>query len=174
VGATLAERASLWATAVRVAVALGFAGVLFVKESGVARGIEAQRDALIEGLRRVLPASSRPATNDVGWVGAAHAGTVVDLAGVTDEQVAVLPGGHTSKRLPEDFLWRREVDALVLLLAPGEVPRQEWSESRFARTVEVRVARLARDDRFVIAATLPLAGAGQQYVVLVDRELLGR
>jgi hypothetical protein len=103
-------------------------------------------------------------------VGAAHGGPVVDLAGVTDEQVAVLPGGHTSKRLPEDFLRRREVDALVLLLAPGEAPRSEWSESRFARTVEVRVARLARDDRFVVAATLPLAGAGQQYVVLVARE----
>jgi hypothetical protein len=85
---------------------------------------------------------------DVGWVGACGEMTVVDLAGVTDPAVAVLPGGHTSKPIPHSLLSARGVDALVLRLAEGNELAEPWTHSGFATYVELDVAampRMARD-----------------------------
>src|SRR5204862_350726 len=63
---------------------------------------------------------------DVGWVGAVSDFTLLDLAGVTDEAVAMLPGGHTSKRVDDALLRHRDVDALVLLTyPPSDQPARE-------------------------------------------------
>jgi hypothetical protein len=109
----------------------------------------------------LLAGAERVASLDIGWVGAAGPHTVVDLGGVTDEEVAYLPGGHTSKRLPMDFLERRNVDALVLLLAPGNLSRPP----RFARHVEARSATLRGAERFSEVGRVSLK-ADQDYVVL--------
>ncbi len=76
----------------------------------------------------------------MGWVGAATDATIVDLAGLTDPEIAALRGGHTSKAIPEGLLDARGVDAVVLLLKEGEVLEAPWSKSFFARSVELRVA----------------------------------
>ena len=94
---------------------------------------------------------------DVGWVGAVSDFTVVDLAGVTDEAVAMLPGGHTSKRVDDALLRHRDVDALVLLTYP---PSDEP-----AREVERRVALTPTAQGFKLVARLPFAGGRQSYVV---------
>jgi hypothetical protein len=83
--------------------------------------------------------------------------TVVDLAGVTDEAVAMLPGGHTSKRIDDALLRGRNVDTLVLLAYP---PHDE-----LAREVERRAAMTQTAFGFDVVARLPFAGGKQQYVV---------
>ena len=128
-----------------------------------ARGIGAQRRALIDGAGPLLVGAERVATLDVGWVGATTRATVVDLAGVTDPSVARLAGGHTSKRLPDSFLEARQVDALVLL---AEVPHLgSLDETQFLRTVEQRVPLLASAERFRVVGVVPLIGTRQSYVV---------
>lgn len=106
------------------------------------------RSASVEGKRAEVVAAARPvlaeakvvATLDIGWVGAAHEGTVVDLAGVTDPTVAVLRGGHTSKEIPRSMIGGREVDTIVLLAA-GETA-EPWFDTRWSRWVEAHVAHL--------------------------------
>ena len=96
---------------------------------------------------------------DIGWVGAATSASIVDLAGITDEAVAMLPGGHTSKRVSDALLRNRDVDALVLLTAAGAV-------DAYAREVENRVALLPSVESFRVVARLPLGETGQSYVIL--------
>ena len=79
---------------------------------------------------------------DVGWVAAAapHA-TLVDLAGVTDREIAYLPGGHTSKAISPSLLSARGVDTLLLLEKNGEPARnvemrllgESWVTDNFER-----------------------------------------
>lgn len=166
VGCATAAQASRWATALRVAVAGGLCVALAIDQVPVARRVEAHRRALIARARPVLRSARRVAALDIGWVGAATDATVVDLAGVTDVTVAILPGGHTSKRLPDGFFDQRRVDALVLLLSPGAAVGQPWFESRFARVVEQRAAALASRAAFQPVAALPLGGTEQKYLIL--------
>jgi hypothetical protein len=96
---------------------------------------------------------------DVGWVGAVSDFTVVDLAGVTDEAVAMLPGGHTSKRVDDALMRGRDVDALVLLSAP--VP-----DEGYAREVERRIALTPTAQNFRVVARVALGSGSQSYVIL--------
>ncbi|HWA74975.1 MAG TPA: hypothetical protein VG937_21690 [Polyangiaceae bacterium] len=163
VGAELAQRSSRFASGVRLALALGASAVLAISLGPSARGVLAQRRELIEGAGPLLAGARRVAALDVGWVGAATAATIVDLAGVTDPTVARLAGGHTSKRLPDSFLEAREVDAVVLLAeAPTFAP---LSEQRFPRIVERRVPTLASAELFRVVGILPLRGTRQHYLV---------
>jgi hypothetical protein len=145
--------------------------LLLATSSGqAARGIVQARAALIESAREPLRGAWNIASLDVGWVGAASAAPITDLAGVTDPEIAHLPGGHTSKRIPNNLLDQRSVNKLVLLLAPGvgaiELERTRWQELRFARVVEQRVARLGGAEEFVPTQLLPLPGTNQHYLVL--------
>lgn len=153
---------SLAATAISVSL-LGAKGA-------ATRGVWENRAELVRRATPELTVAYRVAALDVGWVGAATRAPVVDLAGVTDPEVAFLPGGHTSKRLPNDFLLRREPDTLVLLLAPGvtdsDVRSSSPRELHYARAVEQRVLRLEGAEEFTPVATLPLGGGNQLYVVL--------
>jgi hypothetical protein len=160
--AYLAEQASLLATSARTALALIAALMLAVGLGPDARRVGPDRAALIARARPVLARDARVAALDVGWVGAASSADVIDLAGVTDPEVAFFPGGHTSKRIPSAWLRARRPTAIVLLLARGSelaVPYQDI----FARAVEQRVAELSAGE-FRVRTTLALAE--QTYLVL--------
>jgi len=131
----------------------------------VGRHVVAQRRALIDGARPLLESSRVVGALDIGWVGAATSANLLDLAGITDPAVAYLPGGHTSKRIDRALIASRRVDTLVLLLAPGAKVAVPWWQSRFARTVERRVAWLMRDHGCHLVGLLPLEHTQQSYEV---------
>ncbi len=132
-----------------------------------ARGVANARRRLVEGARPQLAGVRGIAALDIGWVGAAAGSArLLDLAGVTDPRVALLPGGHTSKRVPSSWLARRGIDTLVLLLAPGASPRSPWSDSAFSRVVEQRLARDLADASCRPLALFPLNGTRQSYLAV--------
>ncbi|HEY4157517.1 MAG TPA: hypothetical protein VGM29_05445 [Polyangiaceae bacterium] len=167
VGAELCEHATIRACALRVALGLGSAGLLAFGLGLRARSVGAERAQLIVEGRSALAFSSRTASEDVGWVGAASDSEVIDLAGVTDPTVAFFPGGHTSKRIPEHWLRARDPDAIVLLLARSERVQEPYWDSLFAREVEQSVARSVRE-RYRVRTTLPF---GDQRYLLLERAL---
>ena len=164
--AYLAERARPGLLVLRLAFALAFALLLAVGLGHDTRRVGADRARLISDAHRVLADDARIASLDVGWVGAASDAEVIDLAGVTDPQVALFPGGHTSKRIPSAWLFARRPTAIVLLLARGTAPESPFEESRFAHAVEQRVARVVATE-FQVRTTLNLAE--QTYLVLEPR-----
>jgi len=166
VGAALAERSPSWANTARLVAAVSASLLLLVLRGPDARHVGLHRQALIRSAAASLAGAERVAALDVGWVGAATGADLLDLAGVTDRQIAALPGGHTSKRIPAGLIEARGTDRLVLLLGPGERLARPWQRSRFARAVEQRLAREAFEAAFVTAAVLPLGGTRQSYVVL--------
>jgi hypothetical protein len=101
---------------------------------------------LIEAVEGRLDVGSVVGSLDIGWVGAGHRGSVLDMAGVTDPVIAALPGGHTSKRIPPEYLEGRGVTHLLLLLPqkPGDFSEEAWEQCNFARAVEVGVCTTPR------------------------------
>jgi len=155
------------------------AGHVFVTTSVMssARRVMSDRSVLVEQLRDTARDGDVIASVDVGWVGAAHRGVVVDLAGVTDPVVASLPGGHTSKRILPEMLELRGVTHLLMLvrsagrdssrLSDQEVSgEQAWEECLMSRRVEVDLCR-SKDVRSVFkpAGTVE-ATESLRYVVL--------
>jgi hypothetical protein len=167
VASELGQTTSFSSNAVRVFAALVACGFVWLTTGRAAREITVSRLSLVAQARPVLAGAHSVGALDVGWVGFATAADVFDLAGVTDPTVARLSGGHTSKHVTESLLEARDVDTLVLMLAPGEPLREPWSSTRFGRTVEARVARLASGLGFERVAMLrsPRA-AGPVYLVL--------
>lgn len=164
--AHLAEASRAKFTLLRVSLGSCAAAVLALGLGPAARHVGADRARLIAEARPVLAGDARVVALDVGWVGAATDADVIDLAGVTDPDVALFPGGHTSKRIPQAWLYARRPNAVVLLLARGATLELPFESSRFARVVEQRVAgQLASE--FRVRATLSLAD--QHYVVLEPR-----
>ena len=161
--AHLAEHARLAFAIPRFALALSSALLLAVGLGPSARQVGAERARLIAQARPVLARDPRIATLDVGWVGAASNADVIDLAGVTDPQVALFPGGHTSKRIPAAWLFARQPSAVVLLLARGSQLAVPFENSFFARAVEQRIATLIASE-FRVRSQLALGD--QTYVIL--------
>jgi hypothetical protein len=147
-----------WASWLRVGCAGAMSIYLAAMLGPTARGVGPDRQRLIEAAKAPLAGAKVVAALDVGWVGAVSDFMVVDLAGVTDETVAMLPGGHTSKRIDDALLRSRDVDALVLLAYP---PHDE-----LAREVERRVLLTPTAQGLRRVARLPIAGGRQHYVVL--------
>jgi len=150
--------APAWASWLRAGASFAMSVYLAVMVGPAARRVGPDRAQLIEAARAPLASAKVVAALDVGWVGAAGDFQVVDLAGVTDETVAMLPGGHTSKRIGDGLLRGRNVDTLVLLAYP---PHDEP-----AREVERRVSMTSTAEAFEIKARLPFAGGKQHYLVL--------
>lgn len=147
----------------KLVVAFGVAGLTAVRSGPSAARVGAQRAALIAAARPALAGARSIAALDVGWVGAASAASIVDLAGVTDPGIALLPGGHTTKRLPSGLLESRSVDALVVLAENAAlVP---LAELEVARGVEARLGALASAEHFQPTAVIPLVGTRRAYVV---------
>jgi hypothetical protein len=151
-GAALAEQSSGRSNLLRALLLLGAAAQLHYALGSDTRAVRARQARLTEQARPLLAGAQRIASVDVGWLGALGDAHIVDLSGVTDPAVALLPGGHTSKRLPADFLERLRVDALVLRRLTAE---------RWAYAVDARVLGLRGADQFVAVGTLPLVGAGE-------------
>jgi hypothetical protein len=129
-----------------------------------ARHVMQARIELIRNASPLLNGARMTAGLDVGWLGVATPNDILDLAGITDPRVAALPGGHTTKRIPNSWFDFRTPDALVLLTAPGESVASNWQETRFARGVENRVANLDYWQKCSVEGTLPLRHTQQRYV----------
>lgn len=166
VAALLAAAAAPWATLARTGVALALAIRVVLDVGPAARGVMRQREALIARVGPGLGGARHVIALDVGWVGAAHSGQVVDLAGVTDPEVARFAGGHTSKRWPAGAIAQRRPDAAILLMSAGAAPATPWWRTSFAREVERRVAEELRDRSVLSVQVAPLDGTSQGYLVL--------
>lgn len=172
VAAALAQQSSNWSNALRLTMATLVCAMALVTHAPAARGVVDQRRQLIESLADFVEPSEPVVTVDGGWVGAASQANLVDLSGVTDPAVARLPGGHTSKRLPDNFLRglveRNTTTVLVLLSAPEAQPQQPWYETRFDRVVEQRIALQARalGGEPLAVAQLPLQGTQMHYIAV--------
>lgn len=164
VGASLCHVASPWATAIRTGLATVVCGALLFDKGPALRGVMAQRATLVARARPVLSGARCVAALDVGWIGAATDARVLDLAGVTDPEIARLPGGHTSKHLPAHLLERRGVDWLVLLVEGR--PASPWTNSVWERLVETRISKEAAMLGFHLQATLEVPGTPWSYAVL--------
>ncbi len=145
-------------TALRTLVALGFGTVWLAQASPAGRHVQDARTNLIVQAEPWFSDAKVVAALDIGWVGAATSARIVDLAGLTDPEIAVLPGGHTSKRVDVAMLLDRGVDTVVLY--------------RKARHVEqrLRAARLF-EERFSLVTTLPLEGDGGHGYEIYRRRL---
>ena len=161
--AYLADRARPSLAALRFI--LGGAGALLLLygRGPAARKVGADRARLIAEARPLFAHDSHIASLDVGWVGAARdAADIIDLAGVTDPQVALFPGGHTSKNIPRAWLFAQQPTAVVLFLAPAQYQLPGEPPS-YSRAVEAHVARLI-DAEFRERAKLRLGT--ERYLVL--------
>ena len=166
--AHLARVADPRATVARVALALAGEVFQLAKVGPAAARVSAARLAVIDELSAPLAGAKVVAALDIGWLGAATGATIVDLAGLTDPDIAALPGGHTSKAISARLLDARKVDAIVLLVKDGERVAEPWSDTFFARIVELRVAAIPRvADGFAIVATGRVPHLG--YVVVRRR-----
>ena len=165
----IAETAPPALTLVRAVASVALLLVPWARLHHDAASVFRDRLALIDAARPALAPYRAIAILDAGWAGAATEARVVDLAGLTDPAIAMLPGGHTSKRVPATLLDARGVDAIVLLRekgCAGECVQDDGGP--FERVVETRLA----DDRWVREAFAPVrtieAGA-LVYVVLARR-----
>ncbi|CAN5694502.1 hypothetical protein BH09MYX1_BH09MYX1_60470 [soil metagenome] len=134
-----------WSLVLRGLLVAGFGWIPLLVGVGTARFVFADRRAMIEAATPELAQCSYIAAADVGWVSAAAPGRrILDLGGLTDPEIAYLPGSHTSKRVDASMLLDRHVDC-VLLYVEGPSDLATWRASRFAHAVD---ARLARSDLF--------------------------
>ncbi len=169
-GVLTSEVARPVATAARSLLALVLGATLIARGGTEGRRVGADRAALVGRARAALSGVRRVAALDVGWVGAATEAEIVDLAGLTDPEIAALPGGHTSKRVDSMFLLSREPDALLLYVPSGLPELEDWPVANYSRVVEARLARdpvVAR--HFAAASWLPLGTRGAGYVLLRAR-----
>lgn len=163
-GAHVAAQGSSVATLARLTPTVLLSLLWHWHQGPAIRGVLSDRLALITEAREVLPHNLAIATLDVGWVGALGSHSVVDLAGVTDERVAFLPGGHTSKQLPKSFLRQRTPRALIVLMSnPKHWPHLKGAtlsslagRAPFSRAVENRLIQMTDADQYVAEYRLPL------------------
>jgi hypothetical protein len=139
--AHLAAVSATWATCARAALCVAVQVFVAARVGPAAATVLENRDELMHKLSEHLRPTDVVATLDIGWVGASFTGKVVDLAGVTDRDIAALPGGHTSKRLPVELLDQRYVSRLVLLLPSGPDAENAWRQCTFTRRIEVQLCR---------------------------------
>jgi hypothetical protein len=158
------------AGALRLALAATLGLVVFVARGPSGRQVMRDRHALVEAARPVLSQTKGVAALDIGWVSAATEAPIVDLAGLTDPEIAALRGGHTSKAVAPRVLLDRGVDELLVYTtsvasAPAEgspvdsLPGIRGVEARLLASELVRT-------RFRLVGVLPLGAAGAGYVRL--------
>jgi hypothetical protein len=139
----------------RSACAFGLASWMFVGPGVGGRHVMRDRADLVARARPVIGNAKHIAAVDIGWISACTESDIVDLAGLTDPEIAALHGGHTSKRVDASMLLDRKVD-LVVLYSGHEI---SW--------------RLTRDplfaSRYELETTLPLRDASYGVFVLRPR-----
>ncbi len=130
-----------------------------------ARRVYADRRDLVERASPAIASCNYIAAADVGWVSAAAppSARVLDLGGLTDPEIAYLPGSHTSKRVDASMLLDRKVDCVLLYAdaAAGSLPDPDrWREAPFAHVVDARLARSELfADRYAATVFLSLGRA---------------
>jgi hypothetical protein len=114
------------ASVARLALSAVVGVLLLVNLAPAGRHVQGDRADLVARARPVLGEVKVVAALDIGWVSAAvsERATIVDLAGLTDPEIAALPGGHTSKAVDVGMLLEREVDAVVVYSPPRLVERR--------------------------------------------------
>ena len=165
VAAEIAAHSSFWPNLGRHLLAVGVGALLSYDPGTRARGVWKDRLALMNAARPWVSASQNVASVDIGWLGAVCPGRVTDLAGVTDPSVAAMPGGHTSKRIPRQFLAARKVQ-LLLLLTQRDTQKTPWWERQFRGRVEARLASYAKEQGYELRGSLPLGKTQKEYLVL--------
>jgi len=163
--ALTARRRKLWHSAGAL-VGLLVAAVVAWKVGLPGRKVMRAREELIERAAPLLRETRLVAGLDIGWLGIATPHDVLDLAGITDYRVASLPGGHTTKKIPNSWFDFRRPDTLVLLSAPGASLARRWWQTPFARGVENRVARLEYWQNCSARGTVALPNTRQFYVIV--------
>jgi hypothetical protein len=127
----------------RLAAALVLGVLLAARAAPAGRGVHRDRADLIARARPVLADAHVVAALDIGWVGASTEASIVDLAGLTDASIAMLPGGHTSKRVDTSMLLDRGVDTVIVYSdirgVELRIVRSELFASRFEKTSELPV-----------------------------------
>jgi hypothetical protein len=94
---------------------LALRGSVLVQEVGVARAAGLTREAALPKLRELLrDQRGLLAAVDVGLLGEAYSGPILDLAGLTEPVIAHARGGHLDKRIPSDWLEARGVSSFLL------------------------------------------------------------
>lgn len=143
-------RVWMW-VALRGALAVGGEAYVWYVTGEKLRRVQSDREALIAQMRSPLAESRVIAALDVGWLGeAAPEATIVDLAGVTDPEIAALPGGHMKKKIPDGLLASRKTDTIVFQLFKEYPVAEPWSESVFAHGIAMYIAKEpGLEDRFV-------------------------
>lgn len=113
----------------------------------------------------------RVALVDVGYLGYRSGLQVVDLAGITDPEIARLPGGHLDKRIDDALLERRAPDAVLLhSAAPPRLDAARRLAQLSGYPVEQRVARSRwLHEHFRVVKVLHYA-AHYEYVLLLRDE----
>jgi hypothetical protein len=157
VAAHLASVAKMPLTVLRTLLALAGEIFVLVKIGPTAAKVGHDRRELIRLMEPALREAKVIGTLDAGWVGAATDAAVVDFAGLTDPTIAALPGSHTAKHIDRSMLDKRQVDTLVLLRSQHDPTETPWTDTRFDRAVEQRIARFpGYGDEFVVIAESPL------------------
>ena len=151
--------------ALRAVVAAALAGYVLRVAAPAGRHVGANVASLVDRARPVLAGARTIAALDVGWPTAACEASIVDLAGLTDPEIAALPGGHTSKRVDAALLLGRNPDVLLLL-----AHRDSEGQPIYTRVVEARLAASELiQQKYEARAFLPYAEDGAGYVVLRKR-----
>ncbi len=133
----IGDVARRWASIARAVAALAV-GLVVLRAAPAGRRVHDARKELVERARPELRSAEVVAALDVGWVGAATDARIVDLAGLTDPAIAVLPGGHTSKKVDTSMLLDRHVDTVVVYGEPRIVERRLLASPLFAERFERR------------------------------------
>lgn len=166
--AELAPHATRFFGWLRLALAL-LVSLVAAVDALPSRRVLSDRLETIARLKPALAGASVVAAVDIGLVGAATPASVLDLAGITDPTIARLPGGHTSKRVPEGLVESRGTDRAALLLAPGTRAAEPWQDSRFSHLVAARLAAMPLLSTFEVRAEVPLGQTPYRYLVLERR-----
>jgi hypothetical protein len=126
-------------TLARLLVALASMAFVWTRVGAAAAAVTDVRLPLVARARGALAPDEVIAALDIGWLAVATDNRIVDLAGRTDPSIALLPGGHTSKRIPATLLDARGVTTLIVLSAEGEGCHPTRAPA--ARVVEERLLR---------------------------------
>lgn len=136
------------------------------------RSVMRDRSELVARARPELASAKVVAALDIGWVSAACSAKIVDLAGLTDPEIAALRGGHTSKNIAPRLLLDRETDVLLVYTTDTASAALSSGPGAVGQLAGVRgvEARLLSSEivgrRFRLASVLPLGTKGAGYIVL--------
>jgi len=130
------------------------------------RGVVERRVQWLDHAASALSGATTVAAVDVGWVGLAFSGRVLDLGGVTDARLARIPWGHTHRRVGSGLFSDRNVDAWVIragdrLYQPG----QPLSDINPVYGTDARLLARSVDLGLKGVVTFPIEGTPGQYVI---------